>query len=395
MLDKNTHLSPPKASKRLKHFPGFTEEQLSQPLSKDPQVLDLGTLGTDLWPPLAVMEQARQSALWSKWRNQYAPFVGQFPLRTAIAQKINRQTGQRYTANEVVVTCGATESMLNALYAVTEPGDEVILTDPTYFGMIYRVQLVGAIPQLVPYQMVDNTWRLDLKKLAARINTNTKAIFLMNPSMPTGAVLTLAEWQEISRLCQKNGLWLIYNAAMERILFDNRQVIHPATIPGMENYTITIGSLSKEYRMVDWRIGWTIAPKRLIPTLAKAHIYNVVTATGIAQWAAMEALNEPTSAFLHCCERWEKRRDIINQELVNYQMIPAAGGWSQILDVSTLGMDAQTAAQKLRELGKVNTTPMNHWGLKNSSQFLRLVFSNESEERLRSIGERFYLTFGR
>ena len=394
MLDRNTNLTKPKASKRLRHFPGFTEEQLSQPLSTDPQVLDLGTLGTDLWPPLSVIEQSRKSSL-SNLHNQYAPFIGTYELRQAIAQKINRQTGQRYSANEVVVTCGATESMLNALYAVTEPGDEVILTDPTYFGMIYRVQLVGAIPQLVPYHIVDDTWRLDLRKLEARINSNTKAIFLMNPAMPTGAVLTLAEWQEISRLCQQNGLWLIYNAAMERILFDNRQVIHPATIPGMENYTITIGSLSKEYRMVDWRIGWTVGPKKLIPTLAKAHIYNVVTATGIAQQAAMEAIKEPETAFLHCLERWEKRRDILNQALANYQMIPAAGGWSQILDVSPMGMDAITAAQKLREIGKVNTTPMNYWGLKNSSQFLRLVFSNESEERLRSIGERFYTTFGR
>jgi aspartate/methionine/tyrosine aminotransferase len=379
--------------RRLANIPGFSIDEVAHAAGNDPEVLRLENLDTDLPPPKQAIEVTK-AAIGQDEDNSYLPFIGQHTLRTLVAERLNRQTNCHYTAENVVVTCGGTEGLFDALLATTDTGDEVILTDPTYAGMIYRVQLTGAVPRFAPFLPIDGGWKLDLESLKKIINRNTKAIFLMNPSMPSGAVLSLQEWQEIARLCRDYDLWLIYNAAMENILFDNRQLIHPATLESMFERTVVVGSVSKEFRMIGWRTGWVAAPHPLIDDVARVHIYNAVTPTGIAQSGAAEALKAPLSDFQKCLQTWEKRRDTVNDQLAAYKMIPAQGGWSQLLDVSPLRMDAAKASALLLQKGKVALTPMTHWGKQNGAQFIRIVFSNEPIERLETLGERFKKALG-
>lgn len=378
---------------RLKDIPGFSIDQVALAAGSDPEVLRLENLDTDLRPlPEAI--QATQAALLEDDHNSYLPFTGRLDLRTAVAERLHQSTRQPYDANNVVITCGATEAMLDTLLATTDPGDEVVLTDPTYAGMINRVRLVGAIPRLVPFYPDNNTWRLDLEALKLAINEKTKAIFIMNPSMPSGAVLNLKEWEQICTYCKEQELWLIYNAAMERILFDSRKVIHPAALADMYERTITIGSVSKEYCMIGWRIGWIVAPKSIINDIGRVHIYNAVTPTGIAQPAAAAVLNKDAEWFQQSLHQWEARRNMVNEQLKHYAMVPASGGWSQLVDVSPLGIDAKQASKRLLEKGKVAVTPMTNWGAKNSQQFIRIVFSNETVGRLSTLQQRFKAALG-
>src|SRR5262245_40357234 len=217
--------------KRLEGIPGFAIDRVAAAAGNDPDVLRLENLDTDLVPPAAAIA-ATHSALTDDNANSYLPFTGSVLLRTEVAQHIQRLTGHSYTTEEVVITAGGTEGLFDALLATTDPGDEVILTDPTYAGMIYRVSLAGAIPRLVPFQSARNEWRIDLDALHSAVNTKTRAMFIMNPSMPSGAVLNQEEWTTIANICERHSLWLIYNAVMERILFDGRKLIHPVTLPG-------------------------------------------------------------------------------------------------------------------------------------------------------------------
>ncbi|MEK7255696.1 MAG: pyridoxal phosphate-dependent aminotransferase, partial [Bacteroidota bacterium] len=316
---------------RLVNLPGFSIDQVAQAAGNDPDVLRLENLDTDLPPPKRAVE-ATKAAIGLDENNSYLPFTGQLPLRELIAEKINRQitaapnqsqvTNHQspFTAANIVITCGGTEAMFDALLAMTDPGDEVILTDPTYAGMIYRVQLAGAMPRFVPFFQADGEWRLDLDAFKKAITRNTKVIFLMNPSMPTGAVLNQQEWQTIARLCRDYDLWLLYNAAMERILFDDRQLIHPLALEGMPERTVVVGSASKEFRMIGWRTGWVAAPRSLADDIAKVHIYNAVTPTGIAQAGVAEALKAPQSDFEKCLKTWQERRDMVCEQLKDYDM---------------------------------------------------------------------------
>lgn len=378
---------------RLKNIPGFSIDKVANAAGDDPEVLRMENLDTDLRPPEAAIEATR-NAIGQDEDNSYLPFIGRTELRQAVADKLQKETNLSYQLDNVVITAGGTEGILDALLAITDFGDEVILTDPTYAGMIYRVRLAGAVPRLVPFIPNSGEWRLDLEALQQAVTPKTRAIFIMNPSMPSGAVLNLKEWEAIAELCRTKNLWLLYNAAMERILYDNYEVIHPAALTDMMERVITIGSVSKEYRMIGWRVGWVVAPKLIINDIAKAHIYNVVTPVGISQMGALEALKTNEIDICKSVQTWEARRNMVNKQLQHYDMIPAAGGWSQLLNVTKLGMTAEQASELLLEKGKIAVTPMTNWGERNSSQFIRLVFSNEPVERLETLGERFKKTFG-
>jgi aspartate/methionine/tyrosine aminotransferase len=381
-------------SKRLSDIPGFSIDKVAEKAGTDPDVLRLENLDTDLPPPVAVLE-ATQQAIWQDDNNSYLPFTGKQDLRRVISQYVSRQTSHFYSENQVVITNGGTEGMFDVLLALTDPGDEVILTDPTYAGMIYRVKLSGAAPVLVPFRHHHQEWRLDLEQLRAAITPRTKALFIMNPSMPSGAVLDSTEWAVITDLCHTHNLWLFYNAAMERILYDKRPFLHPAALPGMQDRTIIIGSASKEFRMIGWRMGWVVAPESVVEAIARTHIYNAVTSSGFAQSALIHAFSaEAEASFVQSVATWEARRNTTTAQLKKYSCIPAAGGWSQLLDVSPLGLQASEAADLLLAKGKVAVTPMTHWGRENSTQYIRLVFSNESQERLSTLEERFRATFG-
>ena len=212
----------------------------------------------------------------------------------------------------------------------------------------------------------------------------------MNPSMPSGAVLNEQEWEAIATICRERSIWLIYNAAMERILFDGRPFMHPAALSGMREHTITVGSVSKEFCMIGWRTGWVVGPPTIMSDIARVHIYNVATPTGIAQTAAAAALTASSSDedLATCVSEWQRRRDTVVDQLRGLSVIPAAGGWSLLLNVGALGYDSSTASRLLLERGKVAATYMRDWGEQNSDQFVRLVFSNEQIERLQSLRQR-------
>jgi len=378
--------------KRLADIPGFSIDEVARAAGSDPDVLRMENLDSDLAPPPSAIAATR-SSLDRDDANSYLPFSGSLALRSAVAERLYRQTGHRYSADEVVITCGATEGMFDALLATTDPGDEVILTDPTYAGMINRVRLAGAVPKFAHFEAAGGEWRLNLDALRSAVTRRTRALFIMNPSMPSGAVLDRSEWEAIVQICRENRLWLIYNAAMERILFGGRAYFHPATLPGMRERTITIGSVSKEFRMIGWRVGWVAGPAAILQDITRVHIYNVVTPAGISQAGALAALQAPPEELKPSLEEWERRHDVVVEQLRNFHVMPAGGGWSLLVQVADLGLDSVSASKRLLEKGKVAATPMRHWGQRNADQFIRLVFSNEPVERLRKLRGRFELAF--
>lgn len=269
-----------------------------------------------------------------------------------------------------------------------ELGDEVIVPDPIYVGLLNRVRIAGGAPVLVPYRPSPDGWRLDLDALRAAASPRTRAVLMMSPSMPAGAALTHAEWEAVADLCRATGAWLLYDAAMERILFDGAPYIHPASLPGMPARTVTVGALSKEYRMIGWRVGWVVGPPELIADIGLVSISNVVCQVGIAQAAATAALTMPDDGLAAAVAEWERRRDLIAEEFAGLPLIPAHGGWSVLLDVAALGLDSATASRRLLERARVAATPMVNWGGARSDRYVRLVFSNEPCERLRGLGAR-------
>ena len=151
---------------------------------------------------------------------------------------------------------------------------------------------------------------------------------------------------------------------------------------------VTVGSASKEYRMIGWRVGWVVGPAAMIADVARISITNVVCQTGIAMGAVATAIDDPNDGIQACVAEWQRRRDVVLEELREFTVIPPHGGWSLLLDVSALGFDSATASKRLLELGKIAATPMINWGSATSDTYVRIVFSNEPVERLHGLARR-------
>lgn len=255
--------------------------------------------------------------------------------------------------------------------------------------MINRTRLVGGNPAFVPYTVEDDEWRLDCDALRETISDETEVLLLVNPSMPSGALLNREEWEIISDLCQKHDVWLLYNAIWETVIFDNRPFIHPASLPGMAERTVIAGSVTKSYGMIGWRVGWIVGPEEFMNDAARTHIYNTTTPGGIGQAGALAALESDFEPAEYV-PTLQQRRDTVTKQLqeIDVTTIPSKGGWMQLMNVEELGYDSSTASKLLLEESKVAATPMRHWGDENSEQYVRIVFSNEPVDRLEELGGR-------
>jgi aspartate/methionine/tyrosine aminotransferase len=356
----------------------------------DPRVLRLENLDTDIRPYGPALVATRR-AVDDDAANSYLPFLGQDHLRRAAAAHVSRMSGIDYDwRRSCMISAGGLSGILNVLLAALEPSDEVVMTDPIYAGLLNRVRIAGGVPRLVPLIPERTGWRLDVPAFrTAAAMPKVRAVLMMSPSMPTGAVLTAAEWQAVAEACRAHDLLLIYDAAMERILYDGRKVLHPASLPGMAERTVTVGSASKELRMIGWRIGWVVGPAEIIADVGLVGISNVVCQVGIAMEAAATALEAPEDDVGAAVAEWQKRRDLILGELDGtVPAIPPHGGWSMLLDAGALGMTGEEASRLLLERGDVAATAMANWGSAATARYLRFVFANEPCARLAGIGAR-------
>ena len=372
--------------RRLDGIPGFNIDRVAAAAGDDPDVLRLENLDTDIPPPAEALEATR-AAIGEDEANSWLPFTGREDLKEAVAAHIERRGGPHYDGrSEIVITGGEGEALLDALFCLTDPGDEVVLTDPTYAGMINRVRLAGAIPRLVALRVVDGWWRLDLDALEAAVSDQTRVIFINNASFPSGWVASREEWDAIVQLVIGRDLRLLYWTSYEAVLFDGRSVIHPAAFPGMRDRTITVGDMM-DRRMIAWRVAWVVAPGNLVNDASRIQIYNGLVSSGFAQIGARVALNAPDDDLIAANAEWERRRDETLRQLDGLPVIRPAGGWSLLLDVAALGLDGTEVSDRLLEQ-KVAATPMHGWGGEIADRHVRFVFSNEPVERLALLGAR-------
>lgn len=354
--------------------------------ANDPGILRLENLDTDIEPPIEALQTTRDG-VGMDGNNSYLPFFGLDCMRQAATKRIQRVSGIEYDwKSECIVTAGGLSGIFNCLLATVEPGDEVIVTDPTYAGIVNRIHLTGATPVYVALNATEDGWRLDLEALQNAVSDKTKLV-IANPCMPHGHVFNMVEWEAIAKICKEKNIYLLYDAAMERILYDGRMVIHPASLEGMADRTITVGTASKELRMIGWRVGWVVGPKAIMDDIGLVSISNVVCQTGISMAGVAAGLNAKDDGLKEACRIWEGRRDVLMEEFAGLPIVKPHGGWSFLINAKEMGYDASALSKRLFDEAKVAATPMTGWG-PNAANYVRFVFSNEPEERLRGIGDK-------
>ena len=252
-----------------------------------PGTLSLGQGVVSYGPPQEALD-----ALWGFGSTQgdhlYGSVAGEPTLVETIVKKLERENQISLRQGfRVVVTAGANMGFLNALMAITNPGDEVILPTPYYFNQEMAIRMVGCTPVLVP---TDALYQLDLQALEAAISPKTRAIVTVSPNNPTGAVYPEAVLRAVNTLCQKAGVFHIVDEAYEYFTWTSVPHFSPASIDGSKTHTISLYSLSKSFGMAAWRIGYMVIPEGLYESVLKVQDTNLICPPKASQRVAERAL---------------------------------------------------------------------------------------------------------
>lgn len=255
-----------------------------------PGTISLGQGVVNYGPPPPALEQITRF-LAEPSNHKYQPVVGIAPLVDALEKKLAAENGVRVGAshgNRTMVTAGGNQAFLNAVLAIADPNDEVILPTPYYFNHEMAVTMANCRPVLVP---TDTNHQLDLAALRAAITQRTRAILTVSPNNPTGAVYPAASLRDVNALCAEHGIFHLHDEAYEYFTYDGMEHFSPASIPGAAAHTISLYSLSKSYGFASWRIGWVVYPASLESAMRKIQDTVVICPPVISQFAALGALD--------------------------------------------------------------------------------------------------------
>lgn len=289
----------------------------------------------DFESPAAIKEAAIR-AINEEW-NQYPVTYGEPELRDAISRKVLKYNRIKCDPEtDITVTCGATEAMIATLKAIINPGDEIIVFEPFYENYGPDGILSGATPRYVTLYAPE--WTYQSFELAGAFNEKTKAIVINTPNNPTGKVFSRQELEEIASLCVKWDVYAVTDEIYEHILYDGAKHISIATIPGMEERTITINSISKTYSVTGWRVGWAIAEKSITDRIRKVHDFLTVGAPTPFQHAAAEALLFPDNYYASLQAHYSKARKFLFDLLgkVGFKCSLPQGAYYIIADMAGL-----------------------------------------------------------
>ena len=294
----------------------FTEMSM---LARQHSAVNLGQGFPDFDGP-DVLKQSAQHAI-AGHRNQYAQSQGEPELRRAIAEHAKRFYGMDVNPDtEVTVTTGATDALFSAMQAFIEPGDEVIVFQPFYDLYVPAILMAGGVPVAVTLNAPD--FRFYPMELQAAFSPKTKAILINTPHNPTGTVFTMQEMMMIAELCQEFDVLAITDEVYEHIIFTGATHRRIATIPGMQDRTLTISSAGKTFSFTGWKVGWAIGAEALMTAIRRVHQFTVFATATPFQYASADGLRLGNEYYTELAADYQARRDFLMKVLTNVGLEP-------------------------------------------------------------------------
>ena len=316
-------------------------------------------------------------------RTHYSSNYGTRELRQHLSDHIARLYGVRYDPDgEIIVTVGASEAVDIALRATIDPGDEVVLHEPSYVAYVPGILFAGGVPHLVPTRLEDD-FALDPDAVEAAIGPKTKALFLGYPCNPTGAVLTDEIQDRLAEIAVRHDLVVYSDEIYDRLVYGGHRHRAMSSLPGMRERTILMGGFSKAYAMTGWRVGWLCAPAHLVDGIVKVHQYAIMSAPTTAQDAAIHALTHGEPDVVRMRAEYDTRRRIMVDgfNAIGLRTFEPRGAFYAFPRISSTGLDSETFAMRLLEEERVAVVPGDAFGPSGAGH-VRACYAT-SEDRIR------------
>jgi aminotransferase len=349
-------------SQRVREVPPSGIRRFFDVLNSMPDVISLGVGEPDFDTPPAVVE-AGVAALRAG-RTHYTSNYGTIELRRAIAADLERRHGVSYDPErEIVVTVGSSEALAISLAAIIDPGDEVVVAEPTYVAYAPDIIFAGGSPVFVRTHPEDG-WQLDPDDVEAAITPRTRALFVGFPNNPTGAVLDADRLRALAAIAERHDLVVISDEVYDRLVYGGHRHETFSAMPGARERTIVLGGFSKAYAMTGWRVGYACAPADLVDGIIKVHQYIIMSAPTVAQDAAVVALEQADDDVERMVAEYDRRRTMFVAGLrrIGLPIAEPRGAFYAFPDIRASGLSSDEFSERLLFEHEVAVIPGSAFG---------------------------------
>ena len=351
-----------RVAERVQAVPGSGIRRFFDIIASMDHVISLGVGEPDFVTPWPISEAGIRAI--EQGHTHYTSNLGLLELREAIAADLERRYGVEWDPREeMLITTGVSEGLDLAARAIINPGDEVIVADPSYAAHAPAVLLAGGTPVPVTTQAAQD-FALDPKAVEAAITPKTKALLIASPSNPTGAVLDRPNLEAIADVVRRHDLLVISDEIYDRLVYGGAEHTPIAALPGMQERTITLGGFSKSHAMTGWRVAWAVAPADLMGGMLKIHQYSMMSAPTVAQYAALEAIRAGEEYVISMREEYDRRRQLMWRGFneLGLSCAEPRGAFYAFPSVAQTGYDDETFAEQLLIREQVAVVPGSAFG---------------------------------
>lgn len=311
----------------------------------------------------------------------YTSNYGVMPLREAVAEKLRKENNLDYTAKEVLITAGATESIYDSYSLILEEDDEILLPNPCWPNYVNAAYIMGAVP--VRYSLAEeNDFQIDFDELEGLVTEKTKAIVIINPSNPIGSMFTLETLEKLADFAKKKDILVISDEIYEKIIYGNKEHVSIASLDGMKERTITINGFSKTYSMTGFRLAYIAAPEEFIRVLNIIHQHNTSCATSFVQHGGITALKEGNEGAEEMVKEYKRRRDYIVDKVNSIEGLSLNapdGAFYAFINIKGLGVSSEEFCNYLLDEECVAIVPGTVFGSAGEG-FVRFSYASSYED---------------
>lgn len=325
-------------------------------------VISLGVGEPDFPTPRAVRTAGIRSLELAK--TKYTANRGLELLRQEIQSYVYRKYNIQYdAASEVLVTVGGSEAIDAAVRAITNPGDEIIIPEPSYVCYEPITRLSGGVPVVINTR-AENDFKLTKEELLSAITERTKALILPYPCNPTGAIMEREDLEKIAEVLRKRDILVISDEIYAELTFGGARHVSIASLEGMKERTVVINGFSKAFSMTGWRLGYACGPAPIIKEITKIHQYAIMCAPTTSQYAAIEALRSCDEAVAGMLEEYDARRKIIVKGFndLGLECREPKGAFYAFPSIKSTGLSSEEFCQRLLYSKKVALVPGDAFG---------------------------------
>ncbi len=363
---------------------GTTVFTVMSGLAAEHEAINLGQGFPDIDGPEEIRAEAARRVVDGP--NQYPPMQGVPELRQAVADHDRRFYGLEYDwQSEVVVTSGATEALADCLMALLNPGDEAILVEPFYDCYLPIVEQTGAKVRVISLAPPD--WSFTREDLEAVFSDKTKLMVLNTPMNPAGKIFSRDELALIAEFLERHDAYAVCDEVYEHLTFDGLKHLPLASLPGMRDRSLRIGSAGKTFSLTGWKVGYISGPAQLMAVIAKAHQFVTFTTVPALQYAIALGLNQSDDYYVGLARELERKRDHLRSTLegIGLPVLPCDGTYFLTADISKFGFNGSDYdfCKHITANAKVAAVPMSvfyHPETKNApNSLIRFCFCKKDE----------------